>query len=62
MKYTAFLICEPGMDRPCFSHQEPSPEQRARNARVGGYIFELDLDIPNFEMVDGVLKPTLSRI
>lgn len=62
MRYTAYLLCEPGMDRPCFSHTPPSDAQRARLAEKGGRVYELDLIVPGFEQVDGILQPTLTRL
>lgn len=60
MKYTAYVFCEPGMDRPCFSHSPPSDDQKKRFEQVGTKVFALELDLPGFERVDGVLKPTLT--
>lgn len=58
MKHTAFVLLEPGMDRPCLQHTPPSEAQRARLEATGGKAFAFDLDIPGFELVDGRLQAT----
>lgn len=56
MKYRAFALIEPGMDRPCLQHSPPSEAQRGRLLQTGGRAFIFDLDIPGVEFVDGVLQ------
>jgi hypothetical protein len=56
MMYRAYLFCEPGMDRPCFSHTPPTEDQKKRFAEKGTAVFSFDLDIPGFTVVDGVLQ------
>lgn len=60
MKYTAYVFCEPGMDRPCFSHTPPSEDQKKRFAQVGTKVYSVELDLPGFVEVDGKLQPTLT--
>lgn len=56
MKYLAYVICEPGMDRPCFSHVPPSEEQKKRITEKGSKVFSFELPIPGVELVDGALE------
>jgi hypothetical protein len=56
MRYTAYVLCEPGMDRPCFSHTPPSEEQKKRIAEKGTKVFLFELLIPGVEFVDGELE------
>lgn len=56
MKYTAYVFCEPGMDRPCFSHTPPSEEQRKRFAENGTKVYSFELHISGVELVDGELQ------
>lgn len=58
MKYTAYAICEPGMDRPCFSHNPPSAEQKKRIAEKGSRVFAFELELPGVVFVDGALTAT----
>ncbi len=58
MKHTAYVLIEPGMDRPCLQQTPPSAAQRARLTEKGGRAFSFDLDIPGFDLVDGQLKAT----
>ena len=52
MKYTAYLILEPGADRPYFCHTYPTLYQK----RPGAQVLELELDVPGFAMVDGRIQ------
>lgn len=52
MKYVAYLILQPGADRPYFSHNPPTAYQKTEGAKV----FELELDIPGFATVDGRIQ------
>ncbi len=54
MKVQAFLIMEPGADRPYFSHTEPTDYQKKLGARV----YSFTLDVPSFEKVDGRIEAT----
>lgn len=58
MKYTAYVLIEPGMDRPCFSHTPPSAEQKKRLRSKGGRSYSFDLDIPGFELIEQQLVVT----
>lgn len=57
MKHTFYVFCEPGMDRPCFSHTPPSDAQMKRFEALGTKVFKGEVDLPGFERVDGVLQP-----
>jgi hypothetical protein len=61
MKYTAYVICAPGMDRPCFSHHPPTEEQKMAFAAAGTHVYSFELDIPGFDFIDGRLKNPFMR-
>ena len=50
-----YLIMEPGMDRPCFSHSPPTTYQKKAGAKVYSFL----LDVPDFAQVDGHLSATI---
>lgn len=56
MKYTGYLLMEPGMDRPCFSHRPPTLEQARAYRTEGIEVYQFELDIPTHELVDGKLR------
>lgn len=58
MKHFVYVICEPGMDRPCVQSSEPSEHQRKRNAAQLGIIYEREIDLPGVEIVDGQIVVT----
>lgn len=52
-----YLIFEPGMDRACFTH-DPSYYKKKPGAKV----FSFDLDVPEFEVVDGRLQAVATPV
>lgn len=53
MRHIVYAILEPGGDRPYISHGYPHEYQ----AKPGSKIYQVELDFPDFEKIDGVIQP-----
>jgi hypothetical protein len=52
MLINAYLILEPGADRPYFCHQFPT----SYTPEPGAKVFSFTLDVPGFEKKNGVIQ------